>query len=125
MTRKGDLVALAAVALALSSTASAAETEEREAPEGESATESEPVSDFSELWVRVITKAWNDETFKRELLADPAKALEAHFNYQLPPDVQLEIVESQPRQPAVYKITLPAMPARAGRYPYYGGGEFC
>ncbi|MDC3962615.1 hypothetical protein [Polyangium jinanense] len=111
MTRKSDLLALAAVALALSSTASAAETEGREAPQGGSATESEPAEDFAELWTQVVTKAWSDETFKQELLADPAKALETHFNYQLPPDVQLEIVDSQPKQRAVYKITLPPRPA--------------
>ncbi|WP_170229865.1 BMA_0021/BMA_0022 family TOMM bacteriocin [Polyangium fumosum] len=110
MRTRGDLWALVAVALALSTSAS--ETQGNEVPAGDSATKSEPVEDFSELWVYVITKAWNDETFKQELLANPAQALEAHFNYKVPSDVHLEIVERQSGHPARYKVmvTLPEKP---------------
>ncbi|MDI3286586.1 hypothetical protein [Polyangium sp. 15x6] len=108
MTRKCDLWALAAAALALSSTASAAETEESEA--SERVTESEPVGDFSVLWGRVVIKAWSDEAFKRELLEDPARALEAHFNYKLPPGARLVIVEGQPGQPATSTLTVTLPP---------------
>ncbi|MDC0744796.1 BMA_0021/BMA_0022 family TOMM bacteriocin [Polyangium mundeleinium] len=112
MKTRGDLWALVAVALALSST-STSETQGKEVPEGDSVTNAEPIDHFSELWVYVITKAWNDETFKQELLANPAQALETHFNYKVPPEVHLEIVESQPGHPAPYKltVTLPAKPA--------------
>ncbi|MDI1430141.1 BMA_0021/BMA_0022 family TOMM bacteriocin [Polyangium sorediatum] len=114
MKTRGDLWALVAVALALSST-STSEAQGKEVPEGDSVTESDPVEDSSELWLHVITKAWHDETFKQELLADPAQALEAHFNYKLPPDVRLEFVESQPDGTPSYKltVTLPQKPARA------------
>jgi len=63
--------------------------------------------DFSEIWVKVVAKAWDDERFKKELLENPAKAIREHFNYEVPPQVQLEIVEQRPRQPAKFKLTLP------------------
>ncbi|MDI3286585.1 hypothetical protein [Polyangium sp. 15x6] len=115
MTRMGDLLALAAAALALSSTASAAETEESEASELRSVVESE---DFSALWVRVSARAWSDERFKEELLANPARALEEHFNYRVPPGARLVVVEGRPGQPATSELTV-----RIPRRPRNGRGR--
>ncbi|WP_170319896.1 BMA_0021/BMA_0022 family TOMM bacteriocin [Polyangium spumosum] len=114
MRRKPDLWALAAMALVLSSSASASDTEKLEAPEGGAATETDiedvAVDDFSEVWIKAVVKAWDDETFKQALIADPAKALEEYFDYKLPRDIHLEIVDSQPGKPAPYKLALPAKP---------------
>jgi len=112
MRRKCDIWALAVAALALSSTASASEAEEREASESSSITESESVADFTELWVRAASKAWSDRTFKQELLADPARALETHFNYEVPRGARLAIVEGRPGQAVTttLTVTIPVRP---------------
>ncbi|MDC3962614.1 hypothetical protein [Polyangium jinanense] len=107
-------MALAAAAFALSSPASALEAEEREAPEEESVAEFEAaIEDFSLLWTRVSSRAWSDARFKQELLANPARALETHFNFRVPRGASLEIVEGRPGQPVTSElmVTIPRRPA--------------
>lgn len=109
MRTKGELCALAAVALVVSGT-SASDAMALDAAETSAAAQCAPPIQFADLWVKVVAKAWSDETFKRELLANPAKALKNHFNYTVPPGMKLEFVESKPDKPDVYKLTLPAKP---------------
>ncbi|MDI1480351.1 hypothetical protein [Polyangium sp. y55x31] len=107
MRMKSELLALVAAAFAISCAGYASGTDKEGGPVTES--ELNMNNSFSELWVRVVVKTWVDEQFKQELLADPAKALEEHFDYKVPPGERLEIVEGRPEAPAEYKFTLPTM----------------
>ncbi|CDN42933.1 NHLP leader peptide family RiPP precursor [Paenibacillus sp. P22] len=44
------------------------------------------------LKVQIIQKAWKDETFKKQLLADPKAAIKEAFGVELPDDIQLTAV---------------------------------
>ncbi len=41
----------------------------------------------------VILRAWTDESFKAQLLQDPAKALEAAFGTKFPPSISIKVIE--------------------------------
>ncbi len=41
----------------------------------------------------IITRAWADESFKAQLLENPAKALEAAFATKLPPSISVKAIE--------------------------------
>lgn len=109
MKAKGEHCALAAVALATSGN-SGLDAQATDHRARGSSTESEPILAFTDIWIQVVAKAWSDENFKRELLADPAKALETHFNYEISPDIRLEILERQPGKAAALTLTLPDRP---------------
>ncbi|PDW01986.1 NHLP leader peptide family RiPP precursor [Candidatus Viridilinea mediisalina] len=50
----------------------------------------EPTHDLNEA---IITRAWTDDTFRDALLHDPKATLAATFGAELPPDVELKVVE--------------------------------
>ena len=111
MGTKAELWALAAVALAMTPGTSASGAEGLDVPERESSTENESRVNFNDIWPQAIAKAWVDESFKRELLENPARALKTYFNYDVPPDIQLHILEKEPGRPAPVILSLPEKPA--------------
>lgn len=62
---------------------------------------------LQEKWGQILVKAWQDEAFKKHLLANPAAVLKEH-GLEVPPGFQVKIVEDTPQ---LCHITLPPKPA--------------
>jgi hypothetical protein len=58
-------------------------------------------------WSQIVAKAWADETFKKRLLAEPAKVLH-EYGMQMPQGIQPKIVEDTDR---ICYLKLPAKPS--------------
>jgi len=61
----------------------------------------------SEVFNRLIPKAWEDEKFKQELLTNPRAVYTQEFGYQVPDNLTLEVLEETL---AAIKIVLPRNP---------------
>jgi hypothetical protein len=59
------------------------------------------------LKVQVIKKAWEDSVFKQLLLDDPTSALRQAFGIELPPEIELKVVEDTPSS---YYLVIPPNP---------------
>ncbi|MBD3921921.1 NHLP leader peptide family RiPP precursor [Paenibacillus sp. PR3] len=59
------------------------------------------------LKVQIIKKAWEDEQFKQELLADPKAAILKAFQVEIPAAINLKVVEEEA---ASYYLVLPPKP---------------
>jgi len=57
---------------------------------------------------KLITRAWEDENFKLELLADPRGVIEKELGVQLPPGLKIFIHE---QLPDTLHLILPEKPA--------------
>ena len=60
----------------------------------------------SKQWEQIVVKAWQDEGFKKRLLAEPAAVLKEH-GLEVPPGIELRLVEDTEQ---VLYLTLPAKP---------------
>ena len=58
----------------------------------------------------IAEKAWKDEAFHKEILANPAKLYEQHFGEPLPPGMTLKVLEDTA---TTVHFVLPAKPANA------------
>jgi Nitrile hydratase, alpha chain len=58
------------------------------------------------LWSQLVARAWQDEAFKKRLLADPAGVLKAH-GLEVPPGVQVRLMEDTEQ---VIHLALPRKP---------------
>ena len=65
---------------------------------------------LEELYVSVQKKAMTDEAFRKELLADPTKAIEALTGEKLPDGFKLKVIENDPAYTAT--MVLPDMIGR-------------
>ncbi|MBP3962975.1 NHLP leader peptide family RiPP precursor [Paenibacillus lignilyticus] len=65
-----------------------------------------------ELQQQIIEKAWSDESFKAQLLADPKAALKEAFNLTLPEDVELVVIEETPSKLA---FVIPQNPSEVAK----------
>jgi hypothetical protein len=61
----------------------------------------------NKAWSQIVAKAWQDEAFKRRLLADPAAVLKEH-GMPVPPGVQLRVLEDSD---TLRHLTLPQVPS--------------
>jgi hypothetical protein len=59
-------------------------------------------------WGQIVAQAWQDESFKRRLLADPTAVLKEH-GISVPAGVQVRIVENTDQ---VRYLTLPLRPSQ-------------
>jgi hypothetical protein len=50
----------------------------------------------SELEARLVARAWQDEGFKQQLLADPRAAIAAETGASVPPGLEIRVVEETP-----------------------------
>lgn len=62
-----------------------------------------------EPWGQIVAKAWQDESFKKRLLAEPA-AVFKEFGVAVSPSIQVRVVENTDTR--VY-LTIPAKPHEA------------
>ena len=62
------------------------------------------MKNMKELQQIVIEKAMKDETFRKLLLENPAKALKDGFGLQIPEGFDIEVLEEQPEK---FYIVLP------------------
>lgn len=63
------------------------------------------------LKVQVIKKAWEDDAFKQQLIADPKGAIKQAFGVDLPAGIELKVVEESP---SLYYLPLPPKPEDVG-----------
>jgi hypothetical protein len=63
-------------------------------------------SPFDKRWIQIVCKAWMDDNFKCQLLADPGAVLKAH-GIPVPAGVAVKAVENTDK---VIFVTLPAKP---------------
>ena len=61
---------------------------------------------LDKCWIQIVLKAWTDETFKQQLLADPAAVMKAN-GIPVPKGITITAVENTDK--AVF-VTLPAKP---------------
>lgn len=61
----------------------------------------------SEVFNRLILKAWSDEQFKQELLANPRAVYAQEFGYEVPDNLAFEVIEETLE---AIKIVLPVNP---------------
>jgi len=57
---------------------------------------------------QIIQKAWEDETFKKQLLSDPKTALKEAFGIDIPDNIQIKAVEETKEQ---FVLVIPSNPA--------------
>jgi len=57
-------------------------------------------------WGQIVAKAWQDDSFKRRLLSNPALVL-TEYGLELPAHVQVRVVENTDR---LVHLTIPASP---------------
>ena len=88
------------------------------------------LDDFRDIWAQASARAWQDPSFKADLLKDPRGALQSGFNYTLPPDLDLRVVDNaHTTTPVVLGnhsatiVLLLANPAAGGVGPVSFGGE--
>ncbi|NOU69563.1 NHLP leader peptide family natural product precursor [Paenibacillus sp. LMG 31461] len=58
---------------------------------------------------QIIQKAWEDEAFKQQLLANPRAALKQAFNITLPEDIKVKAVEETSTE---FVLVIPTNPAK-------------
>lgn len=57
---------------------------------------------------KIIQKAWEDEEFKKQLIADPKAAVKEAFGIDVPDSIEVEVVEETANK---YYFVLPQSPA--------------
>ncbi|SDS83437.1 NHLP leader peptide domain-containing protein [Paenibacillaceae bacterium GAS479] len=65
------------------------------------------MSSSQSLKVQIIQKAWKDEAFKQQLLADPKTAIKDAFGVEIPDDIQLTAVAESDKN---FYFVLPPNP---------------
>lgn len=63
--------------------------------------------DAEQLREDIIRKAWDDEAFRQQLLADPKQAILDSFGIEIPEGHELEVVEETPTR---HVLTIPPKP---------------
>ncbi|OBR68022.1 hypothetical protein A7K91_18525 [Paenibacillus oryzae] len=61
-----------------------------------------------ELQNQIIEKAWVDEDFKKELIANPKAAIEKAFDLDIPADINVEVLEETSNH---FYLVLPQNPS--------------
>ena len=59
----------------------------------------------------IAEKAWKDDAFHKEVLANPNKVYEQHIGQPLPPGMTIKVLEDTP---TTVHFVIPAKPAHAG-----------
>jgi hypothetical protein len=61
----------------------------------------------AEIEAEIVAKAWQDETFKQDLLSNPRAVFEKEIGNSMPEDLQISVVEETPQH--IY-INIPVKP---------------
>ncbi|TXK80038.1 NHLP leader peptide family RiPP precursor [Paenibacillus sp. N3.4] len=61
------------------------------------------------LKAKIIQKAWEDDSFKEQLLVDPKAALKQAFNITIPADITIKTVEETSTE---FVLVIPTNPAK-------------
>ncbi len=64
-----------------------------------------------EMEMRLILRAWKDEKFKKELIANPKEVIQRELNIHIPDDMEIQVVEETLNK--LYFV-LPASDTREG-----------
>lgn len=64
------------------------------------------MNDQAKQYEQIIAKCWADESFKQQLMADPAGTLKAE-GIEVPAGVRVQVVENTPQ---VFNLVIPARP---------------
>jgi hypothetical protein len=57
-------------------------------------------------WGQIVKKAWQDEDFKKRLLAEPTAVLK-EYDLEIQPGIQVRVIENTDK---IIHLTLPAKP---------------
>ncbi|WP_336776284.1 NHLP leader peptide family RiPP precursor [Paenibacillus sp. MMO-58] len=57
---------------------------------------------------QIIQKAWEDDAFKQQLLADPKAAIKDVFGVEIPENFEISVVEESPEH---FYLVLPPKPS--------------
>lgn len=70
------------------------------------------VEQWRAVWYQAVARAWKDDRFKQALVRDARAAIRDTFNFELPDNLDLRVVES-PQVPLLgsVQLGLPAKPA--------------
>ena len=71
---------------------------------------SDALKQRSELETNIIMKAWEDESFRQELLTNPKEVIAREAGKPVPEDFAVEIVQETP---GTIKLVLPQTPPQA------------
>jgi hypothetical protein len=71
---------------------------------------SEGLTKRSEAEHRLIMKAWEDESFRQELLTNPKAVYVREFGHEVPEGFEIQVIEETP---GTIKMVLPRNPAPA------------
>ncbi len=67
----------------------------------------EKMKTWQDYEAAIIKKAWEDDKFRQELIANPKAAMERVFNIKFPDNMKLEVHEESP---TVKHLVLPVKP---------------
>ena len=77
----------------------------------QNAQNNQPEQTRKDFELKLIAKAWTDESFRQQLLSNPKAVVEQEFGEQLPEGMNVEIIQ----EPAnTLYIVLPAKPESSG-----------
>lgn len=48
------------------------------------------------IWLKAVARAWNNEAFKKQLIAHPIETLHKEFGYKVPSSIHIQVVETDP-----------------------------
>ena len=68
---------------------------------------SDPEQVAEGAWRLVVAKAWKDPAFKRQLVNDPRGVLQREFGVELPPEVNIRVIEDTRE---TIHVVLPVLP---------------
>ncbi len=68
-------------------------------------------TDTTKVWAKVVAKCWQDETFKRQVITNPNRALEEQ-GLKIPTGVRYKVIEEKGQERHTY-IALPKKPRSA------------
>ncbi len=63
---------------------------------------------------KLVIKSWEDEQFRREFLADPKKVLAKEFGHEVPPNIDIRVVEETGNKICFVLPRKPAPPSADG-----------
>ena len=64
-----------------------------------------------DIEARIVTKAWKDEAYKQELLANPKAIFEQEFGVELPAEISVQVLEENS---TTLNFVLPMRPETSG-----------
>lgn len=70
-------------------------------------------SQWQSIWIQAVAKSWNDDAFRKALLADSRAAIKAFLGEDLPGDFPVRVVEVKGREYVLeFVLGIPERPSK-------------